>query len=80
MAKRVGRLVLGETWVNHHGKHKHASTRGIIATAWGKTRSCTASRMAGFGSSTDVYEVQVPLPGDSKPLVLGQVTARTRRL
>ena len=26
-----GRLVLGETWINHHGKHKHESTRGIIA-------------------------------------------------
>ncbi len=26
--------------------------------------------------STDVYEVHLPLPGDSKPLVLGQVTAR----
>ncbi|HVT26612.1 MAG TPA: hypothetical protein VHE81_01205, partial [Lacipirellulaceae bacterium] len=26
--------------------------------------------------ATDVYEVRLPLPGDSQPLVLGQVTAR----
>ena len=25
-----GRLVLGDTWVNHHGKHKQESTRGVI--------------------------------------------------
>ena len=26
-----GRLVLGEKWISHHGKHKHESTRGLIA-------------------------------------------------
>lgn len=25
-----GRQVLGETWINHHGHHKHESARGII--------------------------------------------------
>src|SRR5207244_11861888 len=26
-----GRLVLGETWISHHGAHKSESTRGIFA-------------------------------------------------
>src|SRR5881227_1828091 len=26
-----GRQILGETWINHHGKHGSQSTRGIIA-------------------------------------------------
>src|SRR5207302_9208131 len=26
-----GRLVLGETWISHHGDHKNTSTRGIFA-------------------------------------------------
>ena len=39
-------------------------------------RSCAASRDGEIWGSTDVYGVRLPLPGDSKPLVLGQVTAR----
>ena len=31
-----GRQVLGETWINHHGKHGKQSTRGIIAKGAGE--------------------------------------------
>ena len=71
-----GRLVLGETWVNHHGKHKHESTRGVIAPGVADDPILRGIKDGEIWCSTDVYEVRVPLPGDSKPLVLGQVTAR----
>lgn len=71
-----GRLVLGETWVNHHGKHKHESTRGIIAPGAAKHPILRGIRNGEIWGSTDVYAVRLPLPGDSQPLVLGQVTTR----
>jgi hypothetical protein len=69
-----GRTVLGETWVNHHGKHGTEGTRGIVAP--GQERHPIVNGIAEgsiFGTS-DVYEVKLPLPGDSTPIVLGQVT------
>ncbi|HEX4413409.1 MAG TPA: ThuA domain-containing protein [Lacipirellulaceae bacterium] len=71
-----GRLVLGETWVNHHGKHKHESTRGIIPPGVADNPILRGIKDGEIWCSTDVYEVRLPLPGDSQPLVLGQVTAR----
>jgi hypothetical protein len=71
-----GRLVLGETWVNHHGKHKHESTRGIIAPGAADDAILRGIKDGEIWCPTDVYEVRLPLPGDSKPLVLGQVTTR----
>jgi hypothetical protein len=68
-----GRQVLGETWVNHHGQHGSQSTRGIIPE---EMKSHPILRGIGDGDiwgPTDVYTVNLPLPGDSKPLVLGQV-------
>ena len=72
--KGFGRQVLGETWVNHHGHHNVEGTRGIIA-AGQETHPILKGIKAGdiFGT-TDVYTVNLPLPGDSQPLVLGQVT------
>ncbi|MCE5267351.1 MAG: ThuA domain-containing protein [Planctomycetaceae bacterium] len=66
-----GRQVLGETWVNHHGDHGKQSTRGVIAPAAKNhpiVRGCDD-----IWTPTDVYTVRLPLPGDSQPLVLGQV-------
>ncbi len=68
-----GRKVLGETWISHHGKHGAQSTRGVIAPGAEDhpvVRGCTA-----IWGPTDVYTVRLPLPGDSRPLVLGQVLA-----
>ncbi len=70
-----GRQVLGETWVSHHGDHGKQGTRGIIAT--GKESHPILRGIASgeiFGP-TDVYGVTLPLPGDSEPLVLGEVVA-----
>jgi hypothetical protein len=66
-----GRLVLGETWISHHGNHGKEATRGVIAPDQSDNpivRGCTDI----FGP-TDVYTVRLPLLGDSKPLVYGQV-------
>jgi hypothetical protein len=68
-----GRQVLGETWISHHGKHGKQSTRGIIASG---QEQHPILRGIGYGDiwgPTDVYGVRLPLPGDSTPLVLGEV-------
>lgn len=70
-----GRQVLGEKWIDHHGAHGKESTRGLIAPG---RESSPILRGIGSGEiwcPTDVYEVRLPLPGDSEPLVLGQVVA-----
>ncbi len=66
-----GRQILGETWISHHGKHGRQSTRGIAAPGMEShpiLRGCND-----IWGPTDVYGVRLPLPGDSRPLVLGQV-------
>ena len=70
-----GRKVLGETWINHHGSHGKQSTRGIIAFAGRKHPILKGIRSGDVWGPTDVYEVRLPLPGDSEPLLLGQVVA-----
>jgi hypothetical protein len=66
-----GRRILGETWINHHGQHGRQSSRGVIAPGMKDhpiVRGCQD-----IWGPTDVYAVRLPLPDDSKPLVLGQV-------
>ncbi len=66
-----GRQVLGETWINHHGSHGHQSSRGVVAKGMEDhpiVRGCED-----IWAPTDVYTVRLPLPGDSKPVVMGQV-------
>ena len=66
-----GRQVLGETWIDHHGAHGSESTRGIIG---GDVKDHPITRgVEDIWGPTDVYEVRLPLPGDSKPVILGQV-------
>lgn len=68
-----GRHVLGETWIAHHGAHGKQSTRGILAPGAEKHPILRGIRDGDIWGPTDVYTVKNPLPGDSKPLVLGQV-------
>ncbi len=72
-AQGFGRQVLGETWINHHGHHKKESTRGIIVEEAAKHPILTGIKDGDIWGPTDVYGVRLPLPGDSQPLVLGQV-------
>jgi hypothetical protein len=68
-----GRQVLGETWISHHGKHGSQSTRGIIAKGQESHPILRGIKDGDVWGPTDVYGVRLPLPGDSQPLVLGQV-------
>lgn len=70
-----GRQVLGEKWISHHGDHKKESTRGLVAPGMGSHPIVRAIRDGDIWGSTDVYGVRLPLPGDSKPIILGQVLA-----
>jgi type 1 glutamine amidotransferase len=69
-----GKQVLGETWVNHHGSHGKEGTRGKITEAGAKHPILKGIKDGDIFGTTDVYTVSLPLPGDSTPLVLGEVT------
>ena len=75
-ADGFGRLVLGEQWISHHGGHKSESTRGIFAPDAKGNALLNGIKDGEIWGATDVYGVRLPLPGDSKPLVLGQVLKR----
>ncbi len=68
-----GRQVLGETWISHHGHHNKEGTRGLIAPGMENHPILRGIKDGDIWGTTDVYGVRLPLPGDSKPLVLGQV-------
>jgi hypothetical protein len=68
-----GRQVLGETWISHHGNHGKQSTRGIAAEGMQDHPILRGIKPGSIWGPTDVYGVRLPLPGNSKPLVLGQV-------
>ena len=68
-----GRQVLGETWISHHGHHGHESTRGLIVPEAKDHPIIRGIKDGDIWGPTDVYGVRLPLPGDSQPLVLGQV-------
>ena len=73
MPDGFGRHVLGETWINHHGHHGHESTKGLIAPGAKDHPILRGIADGSIWGPTDVYGVRLPLPGDSVPLVLGQV-------
>lgn len=65
------RQVLGETWIAHHGHHGVQSTRGVIAP---ESRTHPIVRgCEDIWGPTDVYTIRLPLAGDARPLVFGQV-------
>lgn len=66
-----GRVVLGETWVNHHGHHGSESTRGIPAP--GQADHPILRGIDQVWGPTDVYTVRLPLPERCQALLLGQV-------
>ena len=52
-----GRQVLGETWINHHGKHGKQSTRGIIAKGQESHPILRGIKDGDIWGPTDVYGV-----------------------
>lgn len=71
-----GRLVLGEKWISHHGHHKHQSTKGIAAPGEKNHPILNGIEDGDIWGPSDVYGVRLPLPGDSRHIVLGQVMER----
>jgi hypothetical protein len=65
-----GRMVLGETWINHYGAHEKESTRGVIAE--GMEKHPILRGVADIWGPSDVYGITT-LPADAQPLVMGQV-------
>lgn len=68
-----GRQVLGETWINHHGKHGTEGTKGLVAPGAAGHPILRGIADGDVFGPTDVYGVRLPLPGDSQALLLGQV-------
>jgi len=71
-----GRLVLGEHWISHHGKHGHQSTKGLIAIEGRGHPILNSIKDGDIWAASDVYGVRLPLPPSCQTLVLGQVTDR----
>lgn len=66
-----GRIVLGETWVSHWGKHRSEATKGIIESS-AKDNPILRGVADVFGT-TDVYEAAPP--ADATILLRGQSLA-----
>ncbi len=65
-----GRQVLGETWINHYGKHQQESTRGLVVKGFGN--EIIANGCNHIWGPSDVYGITT-LHGNCKPIVMGQV-------
>ncbi|PQJ28858.1 ThuA domain-containing protein [Rubritalea profundi] len=68
--KGFGRQVLGETWINHHGKHKKEGTRGVIEKA--NAQHPILSGVGTIFGTSDVYGTNPLAP--STILLRGEVT------
>ena len=68
-----GRQVLGETWIDHHGRHGVQSTRGVVVEGQEKHPILRGIESGTIWVPTDVYRVRLPLPDGAQPLVLGEV-------
>lgn len=68
-----GRQVLGETWINHHGRHGSESTRGLLAKGQEQHPILKGIKDGEVWGPTDVYGVRLPMPAGCTPLILGQV-------
>ena len=68
-----GTLVFGDHFRSHHGRHGRESTRGLIAPGAADHPTVRGIKDGEIWGPTDVYGVKLPLPGDSKHIILGQV-------
>lgn len=65
-----GRQVLGETWIDHYGRHNFESTRATVVP--GMERNPILRGVGEIWGPSDVY-LLTKLSGDSRPLLMGQV-------
>ena len=71
-----GRLVLGETWINHHGGHMSDATRGLFAEGAKDSPLLNGIKDGEVWGPTDVYGVRLPMLPECKPILMGQVLKR----
>lgn len=70
--KDFGLVVLGETWVNHHGKHKVEGTRALLEPS--HANAAVLQGVKDIVVPTDVYGV-THLNAEARILLRGQVTS-----
>lgn len=68
-----GRRVLGETWVDHHGKHGEEGTRGLVDGIRQREDHPVLQGISDIWCATDVYGTRA-LPDNAEVLVWGQST------
>jgi type 1 glutamine amidotransferase len=68
-----GRQVLGETWIDHHGRHAVQSTRGIFVKGQEANPILRGISDGAIWVPTDVYKVRLPMRDGTQPLILGRV-------
>ena len=69
-----GRRILGETWVNHHGKHGEEGTRALIDGIQQNANNPVLNGVKDIWCATDVYSIR-KLPSNCEVLVYGQSTS-----
>jgi type 1 glutamine amidotransferase len=69
-----GRIVLGETWINHHGIHGSEGTRALINGVQQDAKNPILNGVSDIWCPTDVYTVRELSPG-SQILIYGQSTS-----
>ena len=69
-----GRVVLGETWINHHGIHGSEGTRALINGIQQDAKNPLLNGVGDIWCPTDVYTVRELSPG-SQVLIYGQSTS-----
>jgi len=68
-----GRKVLGETWINHHGRHGQEGTRALINGIEQNKKNPILNGVKDIWAPTDVYTVRDL--GDATTLIYGQSTS-----
>lgn len=68
-----GKVILGETWVAHHGKHGDEGTRGLMNGIELDAKNPLLNGVKDIWGPTDVYTVR-KLPANANVLVYGQST------
>lgn len=72
-----GRLVLGEKWISHHGRHKDESALGVVAPTAADHPIARGLKDSKIWGPSDVYGIRLKnLPETFEPIVLGKVVKR----
>ena len=69
-----GKKILGETWVDHHGKHGKEGTRALVDGIKQNENNAILKSVKDIWCATDVYTIE-KLPANSEVLLYGQSTS-----